>query len=111
MNREAMLAIMRQKSTIAGMAGIVVTLISQFGVEVSEEQRAAIMETMLVIMSVVAIATQPKPKEVHPHGANTGPAGGNRHPAGHDIRREQAPPAQTGETTDQGRTPVDRQGD
>ena len=65
MNQDAwhqILTILKQKSTIAGLVGLVGALYAAFGHVLTPEQSAGISSALLAFVSVVAIAVQPKPK-------------------------------------------------
>lgn len=54
-----------QKSTIAGIAGIICTVIAMFGVDVTAEHAASIVALISASVSLVAILTQEKPSGGH----------------------------------------------
>ena len=64
MSREAwhkILTVLKQRSTMVGLVGLVGGIVAAFGHVMTPEQSASITSALLAIVSVVAIATQPKP--------------------------------------------------
>ena len=49
--------VLRERSTLAGLAGVTVALLGLFGVSANE---ALVTEIILIIISIVAIATRPE---------------------------------------------------
>jgi hypothetical protein len=58
--RDIVLATLMQRSTMLGIVGAVVSVLSVMGVDVDPEQRTQILEVSLLVVSIVAIVVQPK---------------------------------------------------
>jgi hypothetical protein len=71
--REAVFAVLREKSTLAGIAGLVVVLAGVMGHDLDQ---TLVSEIMLALISIIAIATRPQ------HGNHRGD---NRNDS-HDLR-------------------------
>lgn len=56
-----LLPILKQRSTIAGLLGLITAIYAMFGGQLSPEQSAQISQVLLALVSVVAIVVQPKP--------------------------------------------------
>lgn len=61
-NLDQILSLLKQKSTLAGIVGLIGSILANRGFIVDAELRSLISEALLVVMSIVAIATQPKDK-------------------------------------------------
>lgn len=62
LSREQTFAVLREKSTVAGLTGLGVAIAMALGHEVAPGQEVVITELVLAIISVVAIATRPEKK-------------------------------------------------
>ena len=56
-----LLPILRQKSTIMGIVGLIASFYGLFGGTLSAEQSGHLSEIVLALVSIVAIVVQPKP--------------------------------------------------
>lgn len=56
-----LLPILRQKSTIAGLVGLVTAIFAMFGGQMTPEMAANVSQVLLALISIIAIAVQPKP--------------------------------------------------
>jgi hypothetical protein len=58
----AIVAIFMQRSTMVGIVGLLVTILSVVGVDMNQETELRVIEVFLLITSATAIAVQPKGK-------------------------------------------------
>ena len=65
MDWHAILSVLKQKSTIAGLVGIIGAVYAYFGTEFSAEQAGNVTAILLAVISVVAIVVQPRPTGGH----------------------------------------------
>ena len=58
--KELVLSTLKQRSTMLGIVGGIVALLSVMGVDLDPAQRTLLLEGALLVVSVVAIVVQPK---------------------------------------------------
>jgi len=71
---ETVFRILREKSTLAGLTGLGVILLGHFGLDLPPDEQASINELVLMLISITAIITRPRPKHYVEH-SNAGAAG------------------------------------
>jgi len=62
MKRVHWIGLLKQKSTLAGLFGLITSICAGFGIVIPAEMQDSLMQLALTLTSVVAIGTQPDGK-------------------------------------------------